>query len=54
MDVINYLDDFFVVGRPGLEQCKQSLDKSLALCTKLGVPLRLRDQHRACFSSALK
>ena len=37
--VIHYLDNFLVAGRPSLEQCKQSLEKSLALCAKLRVPV---------------
>ena len=39
VDIIHYLDDFLIAGSPSSRQCKQSLEKSLALCMELGVPV---------------
>ena len=39
VDTIHYLDDFLIAGSPSSRQCKQSLEKSLALCMELGVPV---------------
>ena len=39
VDTIHYLDDFLIAGSPSSRQCKQSLEKSLALCMELRVPV---------------
>ena len=39
VDTIHYLDYFLIAGSPSSRQCKQSLEKSLALCMELGVPV---------------
>ena len=39
VDGIHYLDDFLVFGRPGSPACAQALQKSLARCSVLGVPV---------------
>ncbi len=39
VDVIHYLDDFLVADRPSSEHCKHALEKALALCRELGVPV---------------
>ena len=35
----HYLDDFFLAGEPGSEQCAHQLHSLTTLCTNLGVPL---------------
>ena len=37
--VDHYLDDFITMGRPGSPECRQNLDRILAICADLGVPL---------------
>ena len=37
--LIHYLDDFLFVGPPGLPICTTSLDKAVAVCNKLGLPV---------------
>ena len=39
--VDHYLDDFITMGPPGSETCGQNLDRILAVCRELGVPLAL-------------
>jgi hypothetical protein len=37
--VDHYLDDFITIGRPSSPECQQNLDRILAVCAELGVPL---------------
>ena len=37
--VDHYLDDFIIYGPPGSDQCAEQLQRTLALCERLGVPL---------------
>ena len=37
--VDHYLDDFVTMGRPGSPECQQNLDRILAICADLRVPL---------------
>ena len=39
--VEHYLDDFITVGPPGSRECRANLDRILAVCEELGVPLAL-------------
>ena len=39
--VDHYLDDFITMGPAGSEVCRQNLDRILALCRELGVPLAM-------------
>ena len=48
--VDHYLDDFITMGPPGSETCGQNLDRILAVCRELGVPLamdKLEGPHTA-------
>ena len=40
-NIIHYLDDFLLAGRPGTMECKQALDKTLEVCHRLGYPIAL-------------
>ena len=37
--ILHYLDDFLVIGAPDSGECQEYLDKMLAVCAALGVPL---------------
>ena len=37
--VDHYLDDLVTIGRPSSPECQQNLDRILAVCAELGVPL---------------
>ena len=37
--VIHYLDDFLLVGPPGSGQCANALERSLVICSRLGIPI---------------
>jgi len=37
--VIHYLDDFLLFGAPESQECKQALQTTLDMCSKLGVPI---------------
>ena len=39
--VEHYLDDFITMGPPGSQECRVNLDRILAVCAELGVPLAL-------------
>ena len=39
--VEHYLDDFITMGPPGSQECRENLDRILAVCAELGVPLAL-------------
>ena len=39
VDVIHYLDDFFMVGAPNSGQCEHSLRVSQEWCGHLGIPV---------------
>ena len=34
--VLHYLDDFLLLGTPGISECQQSLQTALEWCSKLG------------------
>ena len=38
-ETIHYLDDYLFVGDPASEECAQALQRALALCEQLGVPI---------------
>ena len=38
---IHYLDDFLIVGTPGSDQCVSSVQRTLAVCDRLGIPVAL-------------
>ena len=38
---IHYLDDFLIVGTPGSDQCASSIQRTLAVCDRLGIPVAL-------------
>lgn len=40
---LHYLDDFFVCGRPGTDECKRAINKAVSACRYLGVSLNLRN-----------
>ena len=37
--VNHYLDDFIIYGPPGSDQCAEQLQRTLAVCERLGIPL---------------
>ena len=37
--VIHYLDDFLLIGPPRSSHCMKALDKTLAICQRLGIPI---------------
>ncbi|KAL5477819.1 hypothetical protein EMCRGX_G024667 [Ephydatia muelleri] len=37
--VEHYLDDFILLGPPGMNRCQRNLDRALTICASLGVPL---------------
>ena len=37
--VIHYLDNFLLVGPPDTSQCANALERSLAICSWLGIPI---------------
>ena len=39
--ILHYLDDFLVIGGPGLHECTHYLDCMLSTCEELGIPLAL-------------
>lgn len=38
-NILHYMDDFLVIGAPHSGKCQEYLDKMLAVCLALGVPL---------------
>ena len=38
-DIIHYLDDFLIAGRPGSRECEQALHRMLKVCQSLGFPI---------------
>lgn len=36
---LHYLDDFFIWGRAGTDECSRDLDRALKCCARLGVPV---------------
>ena len=38
-DIIHYLDDFLMAGRPGSRECEQALHRMLEVCQSLGFPI---------------
>ena len=38
-NILHYLDNFLVVGRPATDECSKYLEILISTCTMLGVPL---------------
>ena len=43
--ILHILDDFLILGPAGNNTCKDHLQKSLALCDELGVPIKVREKQ---------
>ena len=39
-NVFHYLDDYIIMGSPKSTECGKDLEKALAVCSELGVPVR--------------
>ena len=41
VDAVHYLDDFLIVGSPGADQCASSVQETLRVCERLGIPVAM-------------
>ena len=47
IEVLHYLDDFLIIGAPDSLECEQALERALARCAKLGIPIAVHKTERA-------